>query len=71
VIEGSKKLVMNEHEQETLCTMMDLRSSGLSYEKIAKRLNDDQTFTRNGKPWRYQYINGILKRENNGNISVQ
>jgi len=48
-------------EQATLERIQRLRKGGTSLRKIAQELNDDGVLTRQGSPWRHEYVVRLLK----------
>ena len=48
-------------EQVTLARIQKLRKSGKSLRKIAEQLNRQAIRTRQGSPWRHEYVARVLK----------
>ena len=55
-------LVAVPHEIETLSNMMSWKDEGMSYKGITDRLNEEKVPSASGKPWNYQVVRNILKR---------
>jgi site-specific DNA recombinase len=58
--EGRKPFGRDESEQFAIQRMEELRASGLSFERIATRLNAEGVRTRTGKQWHGIVVNRIL-----------
>ena len=48
-------------EQRVLHTLRDLRGQGHTLRTIADELNQQGFTTRNGSPWRFEYVRSVLK----------
>ena len=57
------RLNRDEHEQEVIRRIHEWRNAGLSYERIARRLNDDDVPAKRGGPWFGQTIRQIIARD--------
>jgi site-specific DNA recombinase len=55
------KLVAEPAEQQVITRMKKLRTKGLSYASIAKKLADDEIATKNGGRWRAFTIQKVLR----------
>ena len=62
--EGRKPFGHFEDEIETLARIKALRAEGMGFDRIARRLNEEQVSTRTGKPWHGLVVNRILTRTN-------
>jgi site-specific DNA recombinase len=60
--EGRKPFGFRDGEQPVLEQMRTLRAGGLSYRKIAARLNDQELAPRAGKSWHAYSVQKILRR---------
>lgn len=60
--EDGKMLVQNSVEQEAICLMQALRAAKQSYRQIAAELNAHGIQTKEGKPWIFTSVKGILAR---------
>jgi len=58
-----RRLLPHEEEQAVISKMRQLRADGLSYNKIARALNDASIPTRSGSPWVAMQISRALKYE--------
>jgi DNA invertase Pin-like site-specific DNA recombinase len=58
--EGRKPFGRDAEEQKALVRMRALRGDGLSFDKIAERLNEEGAPTRTGKRWHVVVVNRIL-----------
>lgn len=56
-------LIQSPGEQEIIHTMVRLRKSGLSYEKIAKALNDEGYRNRSGRLWNNVTVHYLVKNQ--------
>jgi len=61
--ENGLHLEDSPEEQQTIRAMKRLRRKGLSFAKIAARLNERGLLTRSGGTWRREYIFNILSRK--------
>ena len=59
--EAKGYLVKNTSEQEVIALMRQFRDSGMSYNRIATALNDRETPTRSGTPWKSIQVSRALK----------
>jgi DNA invertase Pin-like site-specific DNA recombinase len=57
-----RTLIPSAAEQQTIATIVALRSAGASMSEIAGELNDRGVTTRAGSPWRFEYVRRVLKR---------
>jgi len=57
------KLVVVEGEQRRLADMREMRAAGLSYRKIAARLDADGVAPTRGAKWVHTSVKGILERK--------
>ena len=48
-------------EQRVLRTLRELRGQGHTLRTIAAELNQQGFTTRNGSPWRFEYVRRVLK----------
>jgi len=64
-------LVPNANEQATIAAMHELRSAGKTLRSIADYLTDTNIPTKEGGPWNYTSVRGILARSltNSGKLS--
>jgi len=69
VAEDGKSLVPEEGEQRTLGLIYRLRDGGRSLRSITKTLNSRGLTTRKGKPWRFQYVNSLLRGRHKRDLS--
>jgi hypothetical protein len=60
---GRKKFGFYPGEAVVIQRMLQLRESGLGYDRIAGILNQEGTPTRTGKPWHGRVVNRILQTE--------
>lgn len=58
--EGRKPFGRDAEEQKALERMRALRGDGLSFDKVAERLNEEEVPTRTGKRWHGVVVNRIL-----------
>jgi hypothetical protein len=66
--EGRKPYGANGGEQAIIARMMQLRASGMAFDRIAATLNNDGVPTRTpGKRWHGFAVNQILKRTQDNN----
>lgn len=54
-------LVEDEAEQHTLRQIRQMRDEGRTLREIADALNEAGYLTRRGTPWKFQYVDSILK----------
>jgi DNA invertase Pin-like site-specific DNA recombinase len=64
--EGRKPYGFYEGEHQTLQRMKALRASGLGFDRIAAKLNEEGVQTRTGKPWHGVVINRIMTGKRGG-----
>jgi site-specific DNA recombinase len=57
-----RTLVPNRAEQAALALIIQLRAAGESFRAIAAELNRRGIATKEGRPWRFTTIQGILSR---------
>jgi DNA invertase Pin-like site-specific DNA recombinase len=55
-------LVPNKAEQKTLARLLQLREQGLSFHKVADRLNQENRPTKRGGPWQAMTVRNIYLR---------
>lgn len=63
--EGRKSFGAKVGEEIAFAKIRQLMSSGLNPTEISRKLNEEGTPTRSGKPWRADVMNRIVKRERN------
>jgi len=59
--DASGRLVSDESEQRSIAAIRECRASRLSLRDTAAELNRRQLLTRNGTPWRHEYVVKVLR----------
>lgn len=60
---GRKPFGFYSGEDAIIQKMVELRSNGIGYDRLAELLNRESVPTRSGKPWHGRVVNRILKSQ--------
>lgn len=64
MVDGVKKLTVNQQERDIISIMVAMRNAGESLQSIADKLTADGVTTRGGGKWIHTSVRKILAREN-------